>query len=134
MATINLPSKVHRRLANCLSSDVVGDMVYITGPKVGARIQVAKVDVDDAAKMPAYGIITAKTTATECTVQLDGVVAGTFNPNALYFAGIDGRLLEGPPARPGAGYRRVQFVGQADDTGALDFQPDKRYYKVTVAP
>lgn len=134
MATINLPSLGRRRLANCLASDDVGDLVYITGPVSGGRIQVSKVDIDDADKMPAYGIIISKATATECTVQLDGPLSEAgLTPNALYFAGVDGKLLEGPPPRPVSGYRRFQVVGQADDTGRLEFQPDRVYRKVTNA-
>jgi hypothetical protein len=134
MAVINLPSLGRRRLGNCLASDSVGDLVFITGPIVGGRVQVTKVDVDDADKMPAYGVITEKATATDCTVLVEGTLAGSFNPNAIYFAGVGGTIVEGPPPRPVSGYRRVQVVGQADDSGALDFKPDRRYSKITSSP
>lgn len=133
MATINFSTPDEIKSANCQSSDAVGDLVYITGPKVSGRIQATKVDIDDAAKMPAYGIIVSKFSTTDCLVQIEGDVAEVgLTPNALYFVGPDGRILEGPPPRPLSGHRRIQNVGQADDTGNLQFQPERIFHKVTT--
>jgi hypothetical protein len=133
MATLNFRQTSEVKAANCLASDTVGDLVYVTGPKVSGRVQVTKVDVDDPAKMPAYAIVVSKQSATDCLVQLEGDVSESgLTPNALYFVGINSRIFEGPPPRPASGYRRYQVVGQADDTGNLYFQPEKSYTKVTT--
>jgi hypothetical protein len=133
MATINFNNLDEVKNANCQSSDAAGDLVYVTGSKVSGRVQIAKVDIDDPAKMPAYGIIVSKSSPTDCLVQVVGdySVAG-LTPNALYFVGTDGRILEGPPPRPTSGYRRIQNIGQADDDGNLRFQPEQIFHKVTT--
>jgi hypothetical protein len=133
MAVINFSAASEVKAANCLAADAVGDLVYVTGAEVGGRVQVSKVDIDDAAKMPVYAIIVSKQSATDCLVQLEGDVASAgLTPNALYFAGVDGKILEGPPPRPGSGYRRFQVVGQADDDGSLVFQPERIFHKATA--
>jgi len=133
MATIVFRRTDEVKVANCEPGDSVGDFVYITGPAVSGRIQTAKVDIDDGAKMPAVGVIVEKTSPTECVIQTDGNLDSVgLTPNALYFVGADSRLLEGPPPRPASGYRRIQGVGQADDGGNLLFQPQTIFHKVTA--
>lgn len=108
--------------ANCLTTDSVGDVVYATGDRVGGKYQVSKVDIDNAdiRKAIAYGIITAKATTTDCTVQAGGVIDGTFSgftPGRRLFVQTDATLSESPPGYPGAGTRVVQefaYIPAAD--------------------
>jgi hypothetical protein len=99
--------------AYCFSTDAVGDLVYIMGPKLGVYYQVAKVDIDDPAKMPAVGVIIAKVSPTECVVQTDGIVRGFYSglvTGRPAFAGIDARATT-TFVRPTSGYRLLQIVG-----------------------
>ena len=78
--------------ANCLPNDHVGDVVYIRGDSVGEIIQVERADIGDAAKMPGIGVITSKSSDTECIVIRGGIVPVVgFLPGKLYFVGPDGR-------------------------------------------
>ena len=80
--------------ANCLSSDAVGDLVYVTGDQVMDRYQVTKADRTESAKVPSIGLLVEKESATECQVQTQGVVEGLFSgltPGRTYFLGADGR-------------------------------------------
>jgi hypothetical protein len=49
---------------NCLSADEVGNCVYVTGPVLAGKFQVATVDISDSSKVPAVGILLAKTSPT----------------------------------------------------------------------
>ncbi len=116
--------------AACIASDAVNDLVYVTGPAVSGLAQVSRVDIADIAKMPAVGIITAKSTPIRCTVALGGVVpiAGLF-PGATYFVGPTGQPTSvRPPAGPGG--RFIQAVGVALDAGRLSFNPTPQMTKV----
>ena len=46
--------------ANCLATDLLGDCVRITGPKVANRYQVTRVNIATAGNPPAVGIIVRK--------------------------------------------------------------------------
>jgi hypothetical protein len=99
-------------LANCLLTDLVGDWVYVTGDKIGARYQVQKVDPTDVAKMPVAGVIVSKTSSTECVVQIGGIARGLYSgltPGVLQLVGLDARPTESL-ARPAAGVRVRQVV------------------------
>lgn len=114
--------------ANCLASDAVGDGVYITGPKVGALYQVAKVDVTDGSKMPARGIIVTKQTSTRCTVQTSGVtkkgIITGLTPNETYVLGGSSTLVDTPPV-PGIGASvYIQHMGQAISSDEFDIELD----------
>jgi hypothetical protein len=103
-------------LANCLFGDLVGDVVYITGPKVGNLYQVSRVDIDDPAKAVGKGVIIEKTSSTECTVRRAGIILGVYTgltPDKALFVGTNGRLQEGPPARPVSGRRYFQQMATA---------------------
>jgi hypothetical protein len=102
--------------ANCDAADVAGDLVYVTGPDIGGLLQVAKVDIDDGAKMPAVGIIITKASSTDCTVRVSGefdLSAGGLTPGDPIFVSATGTLTTAPPSRPGAGSRFIQRVGIA---------------------
>jgi len=106
--------------ADCLGTDEIGDFVYVTGDTVLGRHQVTRVDVDDVGAMPAIGVITAKATATECTVRRFGDVAAVgLTPGGVYFVDTDSQIKLGPPVHPPVGTRHVQRVGVAIDSTTL---------------
>lgn len=101
--------------AYCFNVDIVGDIVYIMGPKVGDLYQVTKTDIDDPAKMPAVGIIIGKVNATECVVQTGGIIRGIYGaltPGVRLFVGSDSRPKY-TYTRPSSGLRMVQRIGTA---------------------
>jgi hypothetical protein len=103
----------------CFSTDAVGDFVYIFGDKVGDNYQVSKADQDVATKMPAVGVIIEKPSATDCVVQLSGIVRGIYTgltPQKRYFLGADSRPTVAF-ARPTSGFRVVQVLGLALASG-----------------
>lgn len=90
--------------------------MYIRADMVAGRYQVETVDIDDPTKMPAIGVIVSKSTATECIVQLAGIMRGVLSgltPNAILFATTSGTLGESVPAAPLSGQRLVQQIAQA---------------------
>jgi len=102
--------------AQCLSSDAVGHVVYISGDKTGGFYQVTKVDIDDNNKMPALGIIVSKQSSTECTVQTSGRVESFttgLTPNNYLFISTSSTLTQNRPANPSTGIRWIQIVAQA---------------------
>ena len=101
--------------AFCFNTDIVGDIVYIMGAKVGLRYQVSKVDIDDPNKMPAVGIIIRKTAPTDCVVQSGGIlrsIYGALTPGGRLFVGTDSRPKH-IYTRPSSGFRLVQRIGTA---------------------
>jgi hypothetical protein len=104
--------------ANCDAADAVGDFVYVTGPSVSGRYQVTRVNVGDAAKMPAVGIIVRKQTSTRCTVQTHGLLPVSWLvliPQARYYVGAGSTLSTTPPAAP----LLRQLAGTAIDASHL---------------
>lgn len=101
-----------RRLpANCLATDDIGDCVYIRADRSGKYYQVGVCDPSDPDKMPAVGIISSKSSATECIVQPFGEVDGTYTgltPGDSMYVGADGRPTHTPPS-PGI----QQYIGEA---------------------
>jgi hypothetical protein len=57
--------------AACSIADIVGNGVYVSGPRSGGLITVRTVDITDSAKMPCVGIIESKSSDTSCTVRTD---------------------------------------------------------------
>lgn len=123
------PASIHRSeqilgRADCLTTDAVGDIVRITGAKVGNRFQVAKVDISVAGDPPASAIIIKKPVpaGTDCVVQFDGPMRGTYTgliPHSVYVVGTDGRLARTGDANfPGA-TDPVQQVGEATSSDEL---------------
>jgi hypothetical protein len=108
--------------ANCLASDIVGDLVYVTGNIVGGRIQVTEIDNTDSAKMPVFGMIETKASSTVCTVRTGGTSAGIYSglvPQRRLFAGDNGRLVQTVPARPSSGKKLVQPMGIATSSSVI---------------
>jgi hypothetical protein len=124
--------------ANCLASDMVGDLVRISGTEAGGLATVTTCDVTNPVTMPAVGIIVGKITTTVCTIQRFGRVSlasiGVANliPGRRYFVGYNGRPLEVPPstyASP-SGFAMVQVIGVATGTSTLEIRSDLVMTKV----
>lgn len=108
----------HAFWAGCDASLVVGEWVYITGPSVSGRYQVARSDIGDYSKMPAVGVVVDKPSSTLCQVQWGGEVSGlgTLVPRRVYFLQSDSKIGLGPPVASG---QYVQRLGVALDTSRL---------------
>lgn len=108
----------HAFWADCDPTLVVGEWVYITGPSVAGRYQVARVDFADYNKLPAVGVAVSKPTASTCQVQWGGEVSGldTLTPRRVYFLQGDARIGLGPPTGSG---QYVQRLGVALDANTL---------------
>lgn len=114
--------------ADCLTTDIVGDIVRITGPKIGNRFQVAKIDISSLTDPPAVGIIVKKSVAggTDCVVQFAGPMPGVYTAlvtNSRYLVGTDGRLArEGDanfPVPVSGSVTHFQLMGVATSTDEL---------------
>ena len=118
-------------LANCDAADEVGDAVYINADKIGDRYQVHRVDVDDVVepyKAIGMGIIREKTTDTECSVRISGVLEGVYTgltPGKRLFVGINSRPNHTPPTRPTSGKRILQKVGYAIASDTILVVPEE---------
>ncbi len=112
--------------ADCLSSDVAGAPVYITGPAVSSRPQVATADATDGTRMPAVGFIEQKITATSCMVriagELKGVVTG-LTPGKPVFVGT-GNVTHAPLPIPTAPYTYTQTLGVASAANTIMVHPN----------
>lgn len=99
----------------CLSGDAVGDWVYVS-----AASTVAKADADDAAKIPAVGVITSKPTTTSCVVRFCGEFTTTgLTAGALYYlSATAGAITATPPSGKAAAP-----VGVAKSTTVLVIFP-----------
>lgn len=88
--------------ANCLSTDAVGTLVYITGPEISGLIQVTQVNPISLSKMPAFGVIVSKSSSTICLVQRFGVttVFTGLTAGKVYYVGSNGSPSLTPPAWP----------------------------------
>lgn len=121
------PDAPDHALANCLSSDAVGDLVCITGNLVAGKYQVTKANPVALSSMPAVGAITSKTSATNCTIYFWGAIGGIWSgltPGRIYFVGDDGTIALIPPvptlSRPQI---YIQHVGVAIGTDVLMLNP-----------
>lgn len=106
----------------CVSTNVVGDIVRITG----AGKTVDKVDCSDESKMLAIGIIISKSSSTSCVVQTNDLVTSVYTgltPGKLYFVGTDGRPTLTRPSPPIGGSILVQPIGYAIDTNLFLVTP-----------
>ena len=113
--------------ATCPASAAVGDLVYISGPKVGADYTVSKVDPSDFTKFPAVAIVTVKLSATRAVIQFSGEVKGIYSltPGRVYWAGALGQPVLTPPVPGMGGTMRWQSLGVAVDSDTLRFEPNK---------
>lgn len=102
--------------ALCLATDAVGDVVYISGSKIGDYYQVTKVNIDALTTMPGLGVIIGKNAPTQCQVQTAGIVSGVYTgltPNKCLFVDDTGRLSETvTPHKPTPGQRVLLMMGQ----------------------
>ncbi len=118
--------------AFCFSTDAVGDCVYIMGDRVGRTYQVTSVDVDDVdiKKAVAVGVVTSKSSPTDCIVQLEGPLENVFfgmTPGAMLFVGHDSRPTESP-APPTFGIKRVlQQIGHAIASDVIWISPGQAF-------
>lgn len=106
----------------CLSTDSVGDLVYVTG----ASKAVTKADPTDNAKMPIIGCIISKSTATDCVVQTNDLVSSTYTgltPGKMYFVGTDGRPTSIRPTPSIGNTLLVQPIGFAIDSNLMLITP-----------
>jgi hypothetical protein len=110
--------------ANCLTTDSVGDVTYISGGSIGGVIQVTKVDISDYAKMPGVGVILSKSSPTDCKILRYGIlnVAG-LAPGGTYFVGSDSRPTPVRPIAPSGVKVFVQVLGVAVDSSRLLLNP-----------
>lgn len=111
--------------AVCDASDAVDDLIFVSGPEVGGKVKVSKIDITDSSKMPSIGVILSKSTATDCIVHLRGpfTLSGT-TAGAVIFAGTSGTMIESGPGRPSSGFRTYQVIGYGRPSGTVDFQPE----------
>lgn len=118
------PTVVEPEDADCLVTDDVGTLVYVSGDSIGDRLQVTAVDVTDDTKVPAIGSIVEKPTATTCRVRRFGRAAGAdLVSGKVCFAGVDARPTVTPPT-PGLGsFVWVQPVGVAIDSTTVLLAP-----------
>lgn len=135
--TLSLQELTHRSgfelSANCLASDVVGDIVHVTGDSVAGRIQVSKVDILESSKMPGVGVIISKSSPVDCIILRYGVLGMVgLLPGKMYFAGIDGKPTLVRPVPPSGGKAFVQVVGVAMDSSRLLLNPSFNLTRVVV--
>lgn len=116
--------------AYCLSSDAIGNCVYISNDKVGQFYQVTSVDIDstDIIESVAIGIIITKRIATECNIQvfgeLENVYAGLTTGKVAY-VGVDSKPTHTRPVKPISGKRMIQQIGFALSTNILFIKPNQ---------
>lgn len=124
IATLESLTAGRFRTANCLSTDVVGNLVYITGNSIGGIDQVTKCDVTIFSSMPAIGIIVLKNNATTCLVQTFGDLSlSGLTPGKRYFVGSDSNISATPPVPAPSTQNFVQVVGVASDSTHLILNP-----------
>jgi hypothetical protein len=109
--------------ANCLVADAVGDCVRITGPKIGNRFQVTKVDIGVPGQHLAVGIIVKKFDPTMCVVHFHGPLRNvylTLSPGRAYLVGTDSKVAKaGDVNYPVSGSDFFQQIGVATSTNEL---------------
>jgi hypothetical protein len=115
-------SLCENRYINCYCSavELVGDCVYVYGPKIGFYYQVRKTDITDYSKMPNWGVVIEKKSPTECVVQWFGTVRDIFTsliPGRIYFIDYDSRPIPNPPVL--AIDHFAQKMGLALDTSTM---------------
>ena len=114
--------------ANCQATDSVGDCVCIAAEYTGGRYQVTKADPTDINRMPAVGVIVAKTTDTNCKVQFLGEMNGSLYSGLPIgkplFVGADGRLSAAVPNPPVAGYAFAQAMGLSGASSRVVLVPN----------
>lgn len=113
------------RTAICQVSDIVGNVVYVTGPRVGVDWQVATVDITDPNTLPGIGIIVYKISPTRAVIQLSGDIRNVYTgltPGATYWTGPGGYPVTPPPIPDPGVVITNQPVGVAIATDVLFFE------------
>jgi hypothetical protein len=128
MALVARPRQSRERIvADCLSTDSVGDVVGISGPPLLGVYQVTKTEVGALIDMPGIGVVVAKPTSTTCIVQLQGEITGIYSgltPGQVYFVGTASTPVPIPP-NPTIIRPRIyhQKLGVAWSSDVLYLQP-----------
>ena len=106
----------HTHEVACLSSDSVGDPVCIRDDRINGKWRVEQANPYDDTKMPAIGILIAKSTPTVGVVQIFGPIENIFTgldfTKPSYIVGTAGIQLAAPPPGP-LGFAWVQHIGKA---------------------
>jgi len=119
---VSVRRKAEYVMADCLSGDVVGDMVHVSGEAVLGVYQVTKIDITSGSVDLPLGMIVAKPTTTSCVVQVGGEVLGLYTgltPGKQLFIDPNSRLSHSVPTHPGSGVKSVHPVAQALSSDAL---------------
>jgi len=112
--------------AICLATDAVGDCVYPRADPLSGEYRVTKCDPYDLATLPAVGIISEKTSGTDCRVQYAGPLAGVYgglDREYPVFLAADGGLTQDRPL-PGPNPVWVQFMGRVLGSEELMVAPN----------
>jgi len=126
VALLTLPAESTGLLANCTASEVIGDLVYVFAPFAGGQPTVARVDPATITKMPAWGFIIDKPSATLCTLKIGGLIPFVgASDGSNYFVGADGRPTATPPAATPGGML-LQRIGVGYGGGHVFFAPEGR--------
>jgi hypothetical protein len=117
-------------VADCLSTDAIGDPVIVTGPSVLTFPQVTRINIATTGlTKPAIGLIVTKATPTRCTVLTSGEFqfpTNTLIPGQPYWAAAAGGLTAVLP-NPTPGTRLAcQVIGTAIDSNRLLVHPERR--------
>jgi hypothetical protein len=124
--------------ANCLTSDIVGNLVRISGSDIGEVATVTKVDPSDNTKMPVIGMLIEKPTTTTCIIQTSGYIKlvslGPLTVGKRYFVGLDGNVSMLPPLAISSpsNYAMIQIVGVARASTVLELNVDLNMTKVVL--
>ncbi len=118
--------------AKCLSSDNVGDCVYITGVDVAGKHQVAKSDITNYLKVPVMAIIVSKSSSTTCVLHWLGPLQdfSGLTPGRVVFAGADGRPTQVVPVPSSGNSNYLQRIGVALSNDTILFIPDLNLVKL----
>lgn len=114
--------------AACTAGEAVGDLVYISGAKVGADYTVRKADVTDFTKMPAAAVVLYKISSVRAVIQFQGetTLYSGLTPGRNYWVSDAGvPTLTPPTATPGQ-RKYWQSIGIATDSARirLEFEKD----------
>lgn len=113
--------------AVCTAGESVGDLVYVSGAKIGADYQVRKADVTDVAKMPAVAVIIQKISATRAVLQFQGETSlyTGLTPGHVYWVSDSGVPTSAPPTVTSGQRKYLQIVGVATDSARIRLQFEK---------
>lgn len=120
--TVRKRAQVEYVIADCLTTDSVGDMVRVSADAVGGVYQVTKIDIEAGAVELPVGMLVQKVTTTRGAVQVGGEVLGVYTgliPGKQLFIGNDARLTHAVPTPPTIGVRLVHPAAHALSSSTL---------------